>query len=83
MIIHIHIKICFVSIYLLSIFLLTFLSIYPTVKVSYLSWRRPPPFCLRAKRFISPILSAQLVVSAGMRERAYEKVNGIGFCPFE
>ena len=67
----------------LSIFLLIFLSIYPTVKVSYLSWRRPPPFCLRAKRFISPILSAQLVVSAGMRERAYEKVNGIGFCPFE
>ena len=67
----------------LSVFLLTFLSIYPTVKVSYLSWRRPPPFCLRAKRFISPILSAQLVVSAGMRERAYEKVNGIGFCPFE
>ena len=67
----------------LSVFLLTFLYIYPTVKVSYLSWRRPPPFCLRAKRFISPILSAQLVVSAGMRERAYEKVNGIGFCPFK
>ena len=67
----------------LSVFLLTFLSIYPTVKVSYLFWRRPPPFCLRAKRFISPILSAQLVVSAGMRERAYEKVNGIGFCPFK
>ena len=83
MIIHIHIYVCFVSIYL-SIYLSIDLSIfYPTVKVSYLSWRRPPPFCLRAKRFISPILSAQLVVSAGMRERAYEKVNGIGFCPFK